>query len=291
MSISKQVQEFLNSRHLSVIEPETYRNLREALLASDKQEVLAVFAAQLQLPDEDARCQAIEGLAILYGREAADIIVDRINDASSIVRWFVCGCLHDFGDLRAASVLLDRMKNDSDSQVRGMAASALGRIGAIDAMPDLHQTYQKDLEVDELGHTPSGCALDAMTSILRSWVSRQIQGTPPSIFEQTTLNWKLRGTVTAENIPFDPQGRINHTLRYAHLPMSAFGNGWSSTLDLETSLISPFEIQVEYVDPTCVIKRILIYERIADSVYVNWGVQTIVDTAAVKLPTWIDATS
>jgi hypothetical protein len=125
----------------------------------------------------------------------------------------VCGCLHDYGDLRAQAALLDRLKHDADCQVRGGAASALGQIGAIQALPDLHQAYQTDREVDELGYTPSGQAEEAMTSVLRSWVSRQIQGTPPRVFRESTGRGQLTGTVTAESIPFDAQGRMNHTLR------------------------------------------------------------------------------
>lgn len=117
MHSSPTVQEFLNARPLSLTQPETYRSLRQALLAIDKQEVLALFEVHLQLPDEEERARAIEGLALLYGREASDIIVRWINDTSPVVRWMVCGCLHDIGDLRATSVLLDRMKNDTDIQV------------------------------------------------------------------------------------------------------------------------------------------------------------------------------
>jgi hypothetical protein len=123
-----------------------------------------------------------------------------------------------------------------------------------------------------------------MTSVLRSWVSRQIQGNPPKAFRETTQLGNLIGTVTAEEISFDTDGRITHTPRYSHLPHSSFGFGWSSKLDLETSLIAPFEIKVEYIDPTCVIGRILIYHRIPDSSEVNWAVHTILDPAAMKSP-------
>ena len=142
--------------------------------------------------------------------------------------------------MRAASVLLDRLKHNADCQIRGVASGALGRIGAIEALPDLHQAYQTDCEVDELGHSPSGQALDAMTSALENWVTQQIQGDPPRTFRKSTRKGKLSGTVTAEAIPFDAEGRINRTLRV--IPPAAFrvGYGWSSKMGLQTSLITPF---------------------------------------------------
>lgn len=280
----KQVQEFLDVRRLRYLNPETFRTARQALIASEKTEVVAHFETLLQSRDDEQRASAIEGLALLYGPEATDTIVRWINDSSSTVRWVVCGCLHDYGDLRAVSALLDRMKHDPDCQVRGVAASGLGQIGAIEALPDLHQAFQMDCELDQLGHSPSSQALDAMTSVLRSWVSRQIRGTPLRTFRESTRLGQLNGTVTAEDIPFDADGRITHTSRYSHLPHSSFGFGWSSNLDLQTSLIAPFEIEAEYVDPTCVIQRILIYQRIPDSAEVNWAVHTILDPTAMNLP-------
>ncbi len=279
-----QVQEFLDARRLRFLNPETFQNARQALVASDKTAVLAHFETLLHSHDDEQRASAIEGLALLHGPEATDTIVRWINDSSSTVRWVVCGCLHDYGDLRAVPALLDRMKHDPDCQVRGVAASGLGQIGAIEALPDLHQAFQTDLEIDELGHSTSDQAQDAMTSVMKIWVSRQIQGTPPRTFRESTRLGHLTGTVTAEEVPFDADGRITHTSRYSHLPHSSFGHGSSSKMDLWTSLIAPFEIEVEYVDPTCVIQRILIYHQISGSAEVNWAVQTILDPTAMKSP-------
>ena len=278
------IREFFDARQQALSDPETYQRVRQALLAGDRQETLALFEAHLQLPDEEERARAIEGLALLYGREATDTILRRITDESPVVRWMVCGFLHDYGDLRAVSSLLDRLKNDPDAQVRGDAAAALGQIGALDALADLHQASLTDREVDPLGHSPASQALDAMTSILRDWVSRQIQGNPPGSFSEATTRGTLRATVTAEAIGLEPEGGLRHTMRYAHLPASSFGHGWTSWLDLQTGLIDPFEIEVEYDDPDCVIRRILVYQQIPDDAKFNWAVHAIVDPAAMKSP-------
>ena len=123
-----------------------------------------------------------------------------------------------------------------------------------------------------------------MTTVLRNWVSQQIQGTPPRTFRESTRKGQLTGAVTAESIPFDAEGRINRTLRYAHLPHSSFGPGCAFKMDLQTSLSAPFEIEVEYADPTCVIQRLLIYQQISDLANFNWAVHTILDPTAMKSP-------
>lgn len=282
MAIPEQVQELLATRRTAYWNPEPFRNARQALLARDRDEVLAHFQSRLQRPDEDERALAVEGLALLYGTEAGDTIVRWIKDPSRVVRWKVCGCLHDFGDVRAAPALLDRMKNDDDCQVRGMAVHALGQIGSLEYLPNLYEVQQTDTETDCHGHSPSSTARDAMTCVLRGRASRRIQGDPPRIFREATTTGKLTGVVTAEAISLDEETPIHQSSRYSHVPQSAFGHGWSSWIDLQTSLTAPFEIEVEYTDPTCVIGRILIYEEIRDSDETNWFVHTILDPTAMK---------
>ena len=46
-----------------------------------------------------------------------------------------------------------------------------------------------------------------MTEVLGSWVLRQIQGNPPTTFRESTRKGQLCGTVTAEAIPFDAEGK------------------------------------------------------------------------------------
>ncbi|MBC8353804.1 MAG: HEAT repeat domain-containing protein [Planctomycetes bacterium] len=99
----QQVQEFFDARRQALTNPETFQNARRVLITSDKTEVLAHFETRLQVRDEEERASTIEGLALLYGPEAADTIVRWINDSSWIVRCVVCGCLHDHGDVRAAA--------------------------------------------------------------------------------------------------------------------------------------------------------------------------------------------
>jgi hypothetical protein len=274
-----QIQEYLESRRQSNKEP--FEQAREALLTCNKSEVLCQFQQFLKAADEDDRCWAIEGLFLLYGTEATDAVLPLVNDRSSNVRWVICDCLVEYGDNRAAPALIDRMKVDPDCQVRGTAANALGHVGVLEHLPQLYAVTQSDAEEDQLGYSPSCQAFEAITSILRRWVIGKLSSTQAKTFERATAIGRLQGKVTAEAIPFDAEGRINRTARYAHLPRPAFGFGWMSKLNLETTLAAPFEVAVEYADPSCVIQRMFVFHRIEPSDDCNWAVDTIVDSAAI----------
>ncbi len=282
MITAEDVQSFLDARRNTFANPDAMRKAGRVLLQGDRSKVLSIFESRLQSEDEEERCLVLSALAVLYRSEAGDTLLRWITDHSPTVRWLVCGCLHDFGDIRAVPALLERLKHDEECQVRGEAASALGPIGAIDALPDLYQAFATDLEFDQLGHSPSSQANDAITQVIQQWVTRQISGDAARTFHELTRTGQLTARVTAEAIPLNPEGRINQTPRYAHLPFSAFGNGCSSKLNLQTTLVPPFEIEVEYVDPTCTLTRILIYSPIHNCPDVDWSIHTILDLSAMK---------
>lgn len=277
----EQVQRFLGARQHESSNAEACETARQELLANDKNEVLTAFEELLQTLDEEERCQAITGLNSLYGSAAIETLLRAIQDESEVVRFVVCSCLQDHGE-PAVKPLLDRLRHDADCMVREIAASALGQIGSLEALPDLYRTCQTDQEADELGYTASGCAKVAMTDVLRHWVTRQIAGTPPKTFHETTSTGQVRGTVTAEAIPCDADGTYLRTPRYQHVPVLAFGPGCASKINLQTSLVPPFEIEVEYSDPNCVIHRIFIFRPNDLSDSFDWDIDTILDPSAMK---------
>ena len=284
MITTQHVENFLDARRNAFADPDAFQSARRVLLQGDPAEVVSLFESRLESEDEEERCRALAGLAVLYRSEASDVLIRWISDPSPTVRWVVCGCLHDFGDLRAVPALLDCLKQDEECQVRGEAASALGSIGDIDALPDLHRAFLTDLEFDQLGYSASSQATTAITTVMQQWVTRQISGDPAKQFQESTGTGRLTARVTAEAIPFDPEGRLTQTHRYAHLPSAALGFGRASQLGLQTTLVAPFEIEVEYVDPTCNIQRILIYHPIPDCPHVDWAIHTIIDVARMKAP-------
>jgi hypothetical protein len=280
--ISRQVEEFLESRRHTYLNPEAYRQARRALLQCDAAAVQDELLSRYQSRNIEERARVIEGLALLYKTEATELILRGLQDKSDLVRWVASGCLHDFGDARAQPDLLVCLQQDSHPHVRGVAASALGRLGSPDVLPALHAVWQADHQADSQGHTPSSQSESAITELLWRWVVRQISGTSSPVFEERFSQGRLQGRITAEGIPFDDQGRILHTPRYAHLPLSVLGNGCSTKLDLRTNLVAPFEVAVEYSHPACVIQRMFVFCRIPDADDVNWSIHTILDPSAMN---------
>ena len=281
MTTAHKIQEFLDARPQYYLQPERFRSARRAVLACDRTEVMACFEARLQDLDDEVRAQAVEGLALLYRTDATDTLLRWLDDESVIVRWVVCGCLHDIGDQRAQPGLLNRLKVDLDPQVRGVAADALGRVGGVEVLPDLYRTWQHDHEEDQQGHSPSSYAAAGIIDLLQRWVVRQLHNTAARDFSEATPHGQLQGRVTAEAIPCDDEhGRITKSPRYAHLPISAFGNGLSTQLDLQTNLVTPFEIAVTYTDRACKISRAFVFQHLPSD-DTNWAIDTIVDPAAL----------
>ena len=83
-----------------------------------------LLAAQLTDNDPEVRCEACKSVLFIRTERSVDLVLPLLNDPTTVVRWFTCGALHDFGDERAIDPLVERMKDDSDPQVRGTAAYA-----------------------------------------------------------------------------------------------------------------------------------------------------------------------
>ncbi len=282
MSLESLIETYLDARRMAFSRPVPFQEARDALLAQDRTAVMTAFETRRQLPDEDERARALEGSAILYGTDATEFLIRGLDDASSVVRWVACGCLHDVGDHRAHGALCERMRHDGDPQVRGEVVSALGRLKVLDVLPELERVRQVDHEVDPLGHTPSSQAAEAITDLLNRWVFDQISGDPPRTFTSTTLTGTLTGRVVMEGLPVDEEGRVITTPRYAALPREAWSHGWLSRLDLRTTLRSAFEIDVRYDDPACVLRRRFVIHELPDGGVVNWAVHTMLDPSGLE---------
>lgn len=281
MSLESLIETYLDARRMAFSRPAPFQEARDALLAQDRTAVMTAFETRRQLPDEDERARALEGTAILYGTDATEFLTRGLDDVSSVVRWVACGCLHDVGDHRAYAALCERMRHDVDPQVRGEAVAAIGRLNVLEVLPEFERIRQVDHEVDPLGHSPSSQAAEAITDFLRRWVLDHISGDPPRTFTTTTTTGKLTGRVVLEGLPVDQEGRVIMTPRYAALPREAWSHGWSSRLDLRTTLTSAFEIDVRYDDPACVLRRRFVLHELKDGDVVRWAVHTILDPSGL----------
>ncbi len=115
--------------------------------------------------DINVRCQSSRALLNLDKNKGIELLLPFFNDSDYIVRWDICGLMHEFGDERVIESLIDRMKNDPDPQIRGTAAYALGGIGNPKVIPSLLVTLNNDHEFDQLGYSPSFCAEQAIDEI------------------------------------------------------------------------------------------------------------------------------
>ena len=117
-------------------------------------------------PEPQVRSTVCEALLRMDVRPAVELVLPLLFDRDDFVRWHVCGCLHDFGDERAVDPLIRVMQSDSDAQVRGTAAYALGGIASPAAIPALLSAMECYHETDILGHSASSCAATALDEIL-----------------------------------------------------------------------------------------------------------------------------
>jgi HEAT repeat protein len=117
-------------------------------------------------PDPEGRCTACEAVLWVDARRALELVLPLLADPEVTVRWYACGCLHDFGDDRAIDPLIRVLQGDPDAQVRGTAAYALGGIGSPAAIPALLAAMESDHELDLHGHSASSCAATALDDIL-----------------------------------------------------------------------------------------------------------------------------
>ena len=155
------------SRWLALIEDREGRTrVVEEMQAVGTDTVVPLLAAKLADPDMEVRCRAILALLFVDAGRAIDLVLPMLHDPEDTVRRHACGCLHDFGDERAVGPLVTVLTGDSDPQVRGTAAYALGGVGSPAAIPALLEAMDSDHEPDFLGHSASSCAATALDDIL-----------------------------------------------------------------------------------------------------------------------------
>ena len=145
--------------------PEAANRAIQEMRAFGPHRLIPLLIGMLANSDAEVRCNAAQAILWIDDKQGIHHLLPLFRDADSVVRWHVCGLMHDFGDERAVTFLMDCMKNDPDPQVRGTAAYALGAIGSLRAIPALTETLGNDHNVDRLGFTPSFCAEQALKAI------------------------------------------------------------------------------------------------------------------------------
>jgi uncharacterized protein (TIGR02996 family) len=125
----------------------------------------AVPALLAALRDEDTQCYAVQAL-IGVGPGAVPALVAALADKNRSVRTAaadVLGCINPAA-AEAAPALVAALR-DKDSSVRAAAARALGKPGAVDAVPALVEALGDEGALPDYPHTVSAAALDALKAI------------------------------------------------------------------------------------------------------------------------------
>jgi len=273
--ITKMIDEFIEVPRFP--DESRFDELRESLLRIPAVQVMNEFVNRLESASqhEELRGHLLERLVLLFEHQSTDLIIHWIDDPAPAVRWYVCECLHDFGNSSVTDRLLQRLLEDSDCQVRVAAAGALGSIGSPNALPDLHIVSTSDHEVDLLGYTPASTAIQAISSQLFRWVCCQIRGNPSLYFEENIERGRFVGSVTAQGLSRDSDVRVS---RYRELPHKAFGFGMTTKLSLSTTLVPDFEVMTTFSFDQTKLKRIFLFSPFVDpNEKFDCSIVTIVD--------------
>ncbi len=97
--------------------------------------------------------------------QRASLILPLIQSPDPLLRRHVCGLLGNCGDKIAVEDLIDRLRKDEDTNVRVVAAQALGRIGGTRALTDLIWSRDHDFSIDKDGWSVSAIATRAIEKI------------------------------------------------------------------------------------------------------------------------------
>lgn len=164
---------------LSVVERERSNRRRgwgDAVVADlrrlDQQVLLFVLAEMLSNQDEDFRCDIAEVMMLVNPEMSMPILLSLLDDPSSVLRWHICGLLHDFGDSRAIKPLIKVALEDNDPQVRSQACYALGQIGDAEALRALRQIQLHDHAEDMQGFKVSDVATLAIERLLERHIDQ-----------------------------------------------------------------------------------------------------------------------
>jgi len=163
-TIDEQIRDRLNDLHS--VDSDVRNGVISALTRIDRATAITALTKLINCQETELRCDAAEALIRLDRNAGVDLLCPLLLDADSLVRWGVCGLLHDFGDKRAVSWLTRALSDDSEADVRLLAATALGRIGTHEDLPNLRKAAERDLGADYDGHRVRDAAAEAIVQIL-----------------------------------------------------------------------------------------------------------------------------
>jgi HEAT repeat protein len=147
-------------------DPNVKNTAYESIRRSNRKNVISVLDQLLDERDTNLSCQAAKILVDLDPLVGVRLVLPHLNSPDSTLRWVICGLLSNHGNKEAVLPLVNVLKNDSEADVRMLAAFALGKIGDRRAIPTLQWAQQHDYGIDYEGRRVSDVAKDAIREIL-----------------------------------------------------------------------------------------------------------------------------
>ncbi|ABB57853.1 phycobilisome degradation protein NblB [Synechococcus elongatus] len=138
----------------------------------------AEISALLDSEDYGDRLKALNAIRNLPLADAFELICKAIADSNPRVRYAAVSQLSNLGRHdrdQARTILLDRLENDSETDVQAAAADALGALRFTDVYPALEATYQQSSDwvlqfsiVATLGELGDRRAFDLLAAAIES---------------------------------------------------------------------------------------------------------------------------
>jgi HEAT repeat protein len=161
----KSVIDILESFELELVDYDT--NLTK-LKYLDRQITVHTLQEMLGHPNDKLRYYASDMLLELEPGASLEALLPLLQDHDKHLRYNLCTKLCYFGNSRAVDALIHVLNKDQSSDVRLMAAVALGRIGDPRAVLALQQAVTDDFECDFQGEPISYAAARAIQNIINT---------------------------------------------------------------------------------------------------------------------------
>lgn len=149
------ISDHLGSADLAMIDEATDR-----LFLRDRAKTIEEIVKGINHSIPEIRCQAIELLILMNDELIPKILLPIFQDPVDFVRYNLLNDLINYDRLSVGFVnpLMNLLHSDPDSDVRFLAATALGIIGDSRAIPSLIQARENDFETDYEGESVSRAA-------------------------------------------------------------------------------------------------------------------------------------
>lgn len=160
-SIRQQVLTLLGQYHNT----SKHEQIVQQLQALPRQPLLLIMRELLTISDLERLDTIIKVLVEINPHQAVDLFIPLLHHEEASLRWYICGLLADYGDIRAVEPLVEVLLHDEEGDVRYMAVIALEKVGDGRALSALQYAQQADRGADYEGRRIDKAATEALQAI------------------------------------------------------------------------------------------------------------------------------